>query len=76
MFTAICCISEVFIIKNVTRIINESKKSRYKISKETNIPAATLSRIVNGQQKSMDLKTAFKLADALGVDINEFREDK
>ena len=24
----------------------------------------------------MDVNTAFKLADALGVDINEFREDE
>lgn len=66
----------MIIIEKVIILINESTKSRYQISKETGIPAATLSRIVNGQQKNMELNTAFKLADALGVDINTFREDE
>lgn len=62
-------------MKQIIKLINESTKSRYQISKETGIPAATLSRIVHGKQKNIELRNAFKLADSLGVDINEFRKE-
>lgn len=61
-------------MKQIIRLINNSKKTRYQISKETNIPQSTLSRIIHGKQKNIELDTAFKLADALEIDINEFRE--
>lgn len=63
-------------IEKIIILINKSSKSRYQIAKESGIPASTLSRIVNRKQKSIDLKTAFKLADALGVSLADFREEK
>lgn len=63
-------------MKHIIKLINESTKSRYQISKETSIAASNLSRIVHGKQHDITLDTAFKLADSLGVDINEFREEK
>ena len=47
-----------------------------KISTETGIVHSKLYKIKNGQQHGLKLQDAFKLADALGVDINEFREDE
>ena len=61
---------------NMQELIIDSDRSLNEIGKEIGISHATLSRIVNGNQKDMKLSTAFKLADALGVDINEFREDE
>lgn len=66
----------MFKIKNIIKLINNSNKSRYQISQETGIHAATLSRIVHGEQKDIELRNAFKLADSLGVDINRFREEQ
>ena len=63
-------------MKQIIKLINESTKSIYQISKETGIAASNLSRIVHGKQLNITLDTAFKLADSLGVDINEFREEK
>lgn len=55
-------------------IVSNSNKSLNQLGKEIGVSHTTLTRIVNGDQEDMKLSTAFKLADALGVDINEFRE--
>lgn len=57
-------------------IVSDSNKSLNQLGKEIGVSHTTLTRIVNGDQEDMKLSTAFKLADALGVDINEFREDE
>lgn len=57
-------------------IVSNSNKSLNQLGKEIGVSHTTLTRIVNGDQEDMKLSTAFKLADALGVDINEFREEK
>ena len=57
-------------------IVSNSNKSLNQLGKEIGVSHTTLTRIVNGDQEDMKLSTAFKLADALGVDINEFREDE
>lgn len=56
-------------------IVSNSNKSLNQLGKEIGVSHTTLTRIVNGDQEDMKLSTAFKLADALGVDINEFREE-
>lgn len=35
-----------------------------------------LYRLLSGEREDVLLSTAFKLADVLGVDFNEFREEK
>lgn len=37
--------------------------------------AGTLYRFLSGKRKEVYLSTAFNLADTLGVDVNEFREE-
>lgn len=60
----------------IRELLLKSEKTLNKISTETGIVHSKLYKIKNGQQKGMKLEDAFKLADALGVDINEFREDE
>lgn len=61
--------------KKIETLIEKSGKTKYQISKETGIERATLTRLVKGENKDLMLSRAFKLADALGVDVNEFRKD-
>lgn len=57
-------------------IVSYSNKSLNQLGKEIGVSHTTLTRIVNGNQEDMKFSTACKLANALGVDINEFREDE
>lgn len=47
----------------------------YQLSKRTGLNHVTIGRLIHGEGKTMYLSTAFKLADVLGIDINEFREE-
>lgn len=60
----------------IQELLKNSEKTLNKISTETGIVHSKLYKIKNGQQQGLKLQDAFKLADALGVDINEFREDE
>lgn len=61
------------IIKN---LIKNTGLTKRQIALKANISPQNLYNFLNGKLSSMDVNTAFKLADALGVDINEFREDE
>ena len=61
------------VIKN---LIDKSGSTKRQIALKAGIKSQNLYNFLNGKLKSMDVNTAFKLADALGVDINEFREDQ
>lgn len=56
-------------------IIKKDKRNLYRLSKDAGVEYSLVHNIVNSKTKhSIRLDTAFKLADALGVDVNEFRE--
>lgn len=59
----------------IQHLVSVSGKTANQISKETGINHTSLYRLMDGTNKDMRLSTAFKLADALGVDINEFKEE-
>lgn len=59
----------------IKQLIKESGKSTRQICIEAGFDTGAMSRIINGKNKDIKLSNAFKLADALGVDINEFRKD-
>lgn len=64
-------------VKRIITLIKSDERSLYQLSREAGLDYALLHRLVNGKvKKNIWLDTAFKLADALGVDINEFREEK
>lgn len=62
-------------INRIVKLIKEDPRTLYQLAKDAKVDYALLHRLVNGKvKKNIWLDTAFKLADALGVDINEFRE--
>lgn len=62
--------------EKLKQLIKQSGKSINAIQVEADMKAGALYRLLSGKHKDVTLTTAFKLADALGVDINEFREEK
>ncbi|MGX7108328.1 helix-turn-helix domain-containing protein [Facklamia miroungae] len=58
-------------------LIKKDGRSLYQIAKSSGLAYSLIHNVVNGKTKNtIQLDTAFKLADALGVDVNEFREEK
>ncbi|AXY24934.1 hypothetical protein CL176_02220 [Suicoccus acidiformans] len=62
--------------KVVQHLVSETGLSINKLAKSIGVDHSTIIRLCNGESKDMKLSTAFKLADALGVDINEFRKEE
>ena len=60
----------------IKKIIVNSGLTKRQVALKAGINVQNLYNFLNGRLKSMDVNTAFKLADALDVDINEFREEK
>lgn len=60
----------------IKQIIVNSGLTKRQVALKAGINVQNLYSFLNGRLKSMDVNTAFKLADALDVDINEFREEK
>lgn len=63
-------------MNKLSKIIIEKGTTPYKLSKKAGVDHAAIYKIIQGKQKDIMLQTAFKIADALEVDINEFREEK
>lgn len=62
-------------LSKLTELIKKDKRSLYRLAKDSGVEYSLIHNIVNSKNKhSIRLDTAFKLADALGVDVNEFRE--
>lgn len=57
-------------------IVNKSNLTPRQIALKAGVTHPTVYNWMNGKAVNPTLKTAFKLADALGVDVNEFREEK
>lgn len=56
-------------------LVDQSGKTIRRIQIEAGLNSGQLYRILSGVNKDITLSTAFKLADALGVDVNEFRKE-
>ncbi|MGX7745834.1 helix-turn-helix domain-containing protein [Rhodopseudomonas parapalustris] len=52
------------------KLLKDAGISAYRLSKTSNVSAATISEIKNGNRKSVKLETASKIAKALGVSID------
>lgn len=55
-------------------LIKNSQKSINSIQEETGMKSGALYRLLSGEREDVLLSTAFKLADVLGIDVNEFSE--
>lgn len=56
------------------QLIDDSGMSVNEVQAKSGMKSGALYRLLSEKHKDVTLTTAFKLADALGVDINEFRE--
>lgn len=64
-------------LNKITTLIKNDERTLYAIAKDAGVDYALVHRLVNGKvKKDVWMGTAFKLADALGVDVNEFRSEK
>lgn len=62
-------------IKDIlSELIEKDGRRIPEIARQAGLDRGTLYRICDGRTRSMELRTAFRLADALGVDVNEFRK--
>jgi putative transcriptional regulator len=52
-------------------LINERGYTNYKLAKTANIGQATICELVSGKRKKIRLDTAKKIAQVLGVEIEE-----
>ena len=63
-------------ISKIQQLISEDPRSLYQIAKDADLDYALIHRLIKGKvKKNIWLGTAFKLADVLGVDVNEFRKE-
>ena len=60
----------------IKQIIVNSGLTKRQVALKAGINVQNLYNFLNGRLESMDVNTAFKLADALDVDINKFREEE
>lgn len=60
----------------ILQYLNKKGWSKYRLSKESGIAQTTLYDILSGKKVTPNVKTLQKIADALGVSVNEFfKED-
>lgn len=59
--------------EKIKQLIENSKLSKHQIAEKTGVNHSVIYRLCSGETKEIKITTAFKLADVLGVDVNEFR---
>lgn len=55
--------------------LQEMNKTTYWLATETGITRQTFSLIKHGKIKQIYLQKAFKIADVLEIDVNDFRKE-
>ncbi|NHI70083.1 helix-turn-helix domain-containing protein [Lactococcus garvieae] len=58
----------------IEKILKEKNMTTYRLAQLSGINKATLAHIKSGKVKKPLFETVCKIADALEIDINEFRE--
>lgn len=61
--------------KRLKKIIDKDRRSIHQIAKDAEVDHPALYNLYHGKRKYLRDDRLFRLADALGVDINEFREE-
>ena len=63
-------------VKKLNKLVEQSGKTIRQLQIEADLNSGQLYRILSGVTKDITLTTAFKLADALKCDVNDFRKDE
>lgn len=61
-------------LEKIKNLIKADNRTLYRLSKDSGLEYSLLHNLINNNKKGIRLDTAFKLADALGVDVNAFRD--
>lgn len=61
---------------NIEKIIKKSGMTANQIAKKAGIQHTIIYKLINGKIKNIYLSTAIKIADALEISLDEFREEK
>lgn len=61
--------------KVIERLMKEKGMTPYSLAKAAGITKQGLYALRDGRTKTITLEYAFKVADALDVDVNEFRKE-
>lgn len=59
----------------INKLLKQKNKTVYWLAKESNITRQALYALQKGKTKTTELQTAFRIADALEVDVNIFRKE-
>lgn len=62
-------------MKKLEVIMKSKRIKASELFKLSGVKHPTIYNYLNGRQKDLYLSTAGKLADALGIDVNELREE-
>lgn len=62
--------------ENVEKLMNKKGWTKYRLAKEANLGQSTVHEIMSGKKKTPTSTTLQKLAEALGVSVNEFFDDE
>lgn len=60
----------------IKKLLEENKKSRYKLEKETCLDRTTFQAMFKGKTKDVRLSTIRVVAEAFGMSLKEFFDDK
>lgn len=63
-------------MRKIIRLIKENGLTNRQIALRAGLSSPIIYNIVNGKKKDINFTTACKLADALEVSLEDFREDK
>ena len=62
--------------QRIINLANDNKITLHRLSLESGISYSTLSSFLNGKSKSPKLITLLHLCEGLGIELNEFFNDK
>lgn len=67
-------LSEV-VTKRLKDVMEDKGFTLYKLHTEGGIPKSTLSQVLNGTRKRVELITIYEILDTMGVSLGEFFSD-
>ncbi len=60
----------------ISQLMNEQKISQYELSKRSTLEQSTIFHILNEDTRLIKIQTIIKIADAFGLSIKQFFDDK
>ncbi|EGO7766397.1 helix-turn-helix transcriptional regulator [Enterococcus faecalis] len=62
--------------KKIEEIMQEKEMSQYKLAKKMNVHSSVITELKKGRIEKPSFELACKFADALGISVDDLRNDK